>query len=179
MENYVIKTEPDQGEIIKKGASVTLYVSAGDGIEFVPMPDVVGMNETEAKRVLTENGVVKVKVVTRKSERPDGEVLEQDVKAETRIPKDNTEVTIVVSEYDRTLDPNVPPADIPVSAVPDDENTENTDSADNGESNAETNDENIDDVSENGDAENGNDGEGSVGSEEAENVTPSEQPAEA
>ena len=32
---------------------------------------------------------------------------------------------------------------------------------------------------ENGDAENGNDSEGSVGSEEAENVTPSEQPAEA
>lgn len=124
MENYVIKTEPARGEIIKKGDKIVLYVSDGDGIEFGLMPDVVGMDKTEAQRVLTENGVVKVKVITVRSARPDGEVIEQDVAKDTEIPKGNTEVTLVVSEYDRALDPNSAPADVPVSAIPDVETAE-------------------------------------------------------
>ena len=120
MENYVIRTEPARGEIIKKGDKIVLYVSDGDGIEFGSMPDVVGMEQTEAQRVLTENGVVKVKILTAKSGRPDGEVIEQDVAKDTEIPKGNTEVTLVVSEYDRALDPDAAPADLPVSATPED-----------------------------------------------------------
>ncbi|MBQ9940232.1 MAG: Stk1 family PASTA domain-containing Ser/Thr kinase [Clostridia bacterium] len=116
MENYVIKTQPSQGEIVKKGSDVILYVSDGDGIEYASMPDVSGMNETDAKRLLTENGVVRVKIVYMPSAMPDGQVLYQDVAENTSIPKGNTEVTLTVSEYSAALDPNVPPADLPVSS---------------------------------------------------------------
>lgn len=115
MENYIIRTEPAEGETLKVGDKVTLYVSSGDDTEFVPMPGLVGKTEEEAKRILTENSITKVKVITQGSARPTGEVLEQDVAEGVNIPKDTAEITLTVSEYDSALDPNVPPADLPVS----------------------------------------------------------------
>lgn len=116
MENYIIRTEPAAGETVKIGDTVTLYVSTGSDIEFVVMPELVGKTEEEAKRLLTENGITKVEVVTEKSARPDGEVLKQDVAAGTDVPKETAEITLTVSEYDSALDPNVPPTDLPVSS---------------------------------------------------------------
>lgn len=116
MENYIIRTEPAAGETVKIGDTVTLYVSMGSDIEFVPMPELVGKTEEEAKRLLTENGITKVEVITEKSARPDGEVLDQDVAAGTNVPKETAEITLTVSEYDSALDPNVPPTDMPVSS---------------------------------------------------------------
>ncbi len=128
MENYIIRTEPSDGETVKIGDEVILYVSMGDDTEFIPMPFVVGMSEEEAKRILTENGITKVEVTTAKSARPDGEVLEQDIAEGTSIPKETAEICLVVSEYDASLDPNVPPADLPVSGeVTDPEQEPNTD----------------------------------------------------
>lgn len=116
MENYIIRTEPSQGETVKMGDTVTLYVSMGSEIEFVPMPNLVGKTEEEAKRLLTENSITKVEVVTVKSARPSGEVLEQDVAEGTSVPKETAEIVLTVSEYDSALDPNVPPVDLPVSS---------------------------------------------------------------
>ncbi len=116
MENYIIRTEPSQGETVKMGDTVTLYVSMGSEIEFVPMPNLVGKTEEEAKRLLTENSITKVEVITVKSARPSGEVLEQDVAEGTSVPKETAEIVLTVSEYDSALDPNVPPVDLPVSS---------------------------------------------------------------
>lgn len=119
MENYIIKTEPAQGETVKIGDEIILYVSMGDGVKFVPMPNVVGLTQEEAARILTENSITKVKIITRRSQRPTGEVLEQSIQESTNVPKETAELELVVSEYDASLDPNVPPADLPVSGTVD------------------------------------------------------------
>ena len=119
MENYIIKTEPAAGETVKIGDQIILYVSMGDGVEFIPMPEVVGLAKEEAARILTENSITRVKFITKLSERPDGEILEQSIEQGTSVPKETVEVELVVSQYDASLDPNVPPTDLPVSGTVD------------------------------------------------------------
>lgn len=115
MKDYVIKTEPAEGEIVKAGDQVTIYVSDGDQITYLPMPELVGKTQQEAQQILTENNITNVSIITEKSARPTGEVLHQDILAGTSVPQKYAKINLTVSEYDETLDPNVPPKDLPVS----------------------------------------------------------------
>jgi len=124
MENYIIKTEPAPGDTVTVGDEIILYVSMGDDTEFYLMPDFVGSTDEETQRILTENNIVNVEKVIRKSDRPTGEILEQNIAPDTNIPKKTAKLILVVSEYDESLDPNVPPADLPVSVIPPEEPVE-------------------------------------------------------
>lgn len=57
-ENYVIRTEPEGGQQVKEGDEVVLYVSKGTEMKRVKVPNLVGRNEIEAQKLLSENKLV-------------------------------------------------------------------------------------------------------------------------
>lgn len=56
--NYVIRTEPAAGEQVKEGTEVVIYVSKGDEIKWVKVPNLVGKTEIEAQKLLAENKLI-------------------------------------------------------------------------------------------------------------------------
>lgn len=54
----VIRTDPDSGEKLAKGSTVTLYVSIGEEpVDAVTVPDVIGRAQADAIKRLTEKGL--------------------------------------------------------------------------------------------------------------------------
>ncbi len=54
-EGYVIRTDPEPGTTLKVGDSVTLYVSSGQKVEYVEMPDFYKCDETAVMKLLELN----------------------------------------------------------------------------------------------------------------------------
>ena len=79
-EGNVIRTEPVEGEELKTGDTVTLYVSTGP--KKVKMPYVIGETVDTAKKLLTVAGFTEVTVEEVESDDPKGEVVDQSVTAE-------------------------------------------------------------------------------------------------
>ena len=94
---YVAQTFPAPGEPINIGDTVLLYVSRGENIQNVIMPDFVGRSEVEANAELKKNELTLGQVTYTNSNRPAGTVLEQSVVAYTLVPKKATVVDFVVS----------------------------------------------------------------------------------
>ncbi len=91
----IIKQTPEEGEKILKGTKITLTVAqAEDGI---PIPNVFGYNEQQAKAMLEKAGIINIKTLTVSSENvEEGKVIYTDPKANTPINADE-EVTIYLS----------------------------------------------------------------------------------
>ncbi|MBE6576085.1 MAG: Stk1 family PASTA domain-containing Ser/Thr kinase [Ruminococcaceae bacterium] len=94
---YVARTVPAPGDPINIGDTVVLYVSRGENIQNVIMPDFVGLPEAEANAELRRNELSLGEVTYVNSNRPAGTVLEQSVVAYTLVPKKATAVDFVVS----------------------------------------------------------------------------------
>ena len=93
-----IGQEPGEGEEVKAGGSVKLYVSSGTGIKQVEVENVVGKTEEEATSILTKAGL-KVNVGYKEdSSKPTDTVLSQDVAQGEKVDEGTT-VTIVVNTY--------------------------------------------------------------------------------
>ena len=75
-ESYVISQSP-VNQKAKEGSSVQLTVSKG--IQMFDMPDLVGLTEQEAKKMLTDMGVPEadISINPENSDKPPGEVIEQ------------------------------------------------------------------------------------------------------
>jgi len=71
----VIAQDPDAGEQVVKGSTVTLAVSTGKGR--VKVPNVQGMTQGEAVAAITDAGLVPI-VIQVPSQQPEGTVLAQD-----------------------------------------------------------------------------------------------------
>ncbi|GHU35559.1 putative serine/threonine-protein kinase [Clostridia bacterium] len=95
---FVIRTEPSVGTVLKSGDSITIYVSSGQDIKMVFMPDVVGMSERDARKVLADEEIVINEI---KSEYNDkyspGIIFEQDIEHLKSVPAKSTKVTLKVS----------------------------------------------------------------------------------
>ena len=90
----VIKQSPDQGTLLDKGETVTITV--GKAPKQVPVPNVVGMTEDEAKTAITDAGL-KVGVVSPQPDSaPAGQVIDQNPSADQTVDKGST-VDLVVS----------------------------------------------------------------------------------
>jgi len=91
----VVATDPSPGDNVAEGSTVTVYWS--DGPEEVP--DVVGEQQEDAERILTEAGFEVDVVPSSDTTRPKGTVIDQSPD-----PGDNASpgatVTIVVSNYE-------------------------------------------------------------------------------
>lgn len=94
-----IGTQPARGTDLLRRSNVTLIVSRG--IERVEVPDVTGLDQRDAESRLRARGLVP-QVRERRSDRPEGRVIEQSPAAGRRIERDST-VTIVVSTGEREV----------------------------------------------------------------------------
>jgi len=97
-EGYVIKQSVDSNTEIAAGTVVQIYVSIGDGLEEILMPNLVGKTEEAAKQELT-NQKLKLNTVVYEEDKtkPDGTVLKQDKEAGSTI-KQETAVTLTVNK---------------------------------------------------------------------------------
>ena len=98
-EGQVVETDPAPGTSVPVGSTVTVYFS--DGPESVP--DVVGMQQERAERVLGEAGFEVDVVETTDTTAPRGEVVRQSPAAGQSAPGGST-VTIVVSAFEEPTD---------------------------------------------------------------------------
>lgn len=83
----VIEQQPAEGTLVKRGSVVRLQVSAGqEGPEIVDVPNVVGMPFDRAKARLARFSVERIERPSgeRKSNAPEGQVIEQTPRAPTR-----------------------------------------------------------------------------------------------
>ncbi len=103
--NTVTKQDPGANTKADEGSTVTLTFSSGP--EQVAVPDVVGKDQTEASRLLTDAGLVPNAVPVESNEVDEGLVVSSDPPANTQVAK-NSQVTINVSSGTGTVAvPNV------------------------------------------------------------------------
>ena len=92
----VIKQEPAEGTEIVVGTKIKIYVSTGK--EQVSMPNLIGLTEEEAKKLITDS---KLKIGSIKTEentaKTDGTVTKQDIEEGTMVDLGST-VTITVNK---------------------------------------------------------------------------------
>lgn len=94
---YVVKQNVAEGDAILAGSKVVLELSLG--IEQVEVPNLIGKTEEEAKKAITDAKLKwKSTVKTSDSSKPNGQVIDQNVSAQSVVDK-NTEITITVNEF--------------------------------------------------------------------------------
>lgn len=74
----VVKTVPARGESIAEGGEVTIYVSQGPPVTYVDLPNLVGLNVEDAKRIIQEKGLTIGNVTKVDSTSPINIVISQD-----------------------------------------------------------------------------------------------------
>ncbi len=111
--NTVINTKPGQAEKVSKGSLVVVYYSAGPH----KVPNVVGMGQKHAVRVLKKAGFVPS--ITHDSQTPSqkGTVLQQSPSAYSHQPQGTT-VVITVSSYQTPSPSPTPTQPTPTTPTP-------------------------------------------------------------
>ena len=118
---HVIKTFPEAGSYITSDTKITLYVSRGQELSYITLPDLSGKNATAVHVILIENKLRLGEVIYEYSSSvPAGQVISQYPYSGTVVLSGVTEVSIVVS---LGVDPSTLPPDDPTddpSSNPDD-----------------------------------------------------------
>lgn len=91
----IVKSDPGEGEKVKEGDTITVYLSSGKPTGKVP--NLFGMTEEAAEAALTAEGYVLGKVTTDESEYPEGTVIGQSPGADEELEK-GSRVDIVLSD---------------------------------------------------------------------------------
>ena len=95
---YIIYTNPGPGTVLRAGDTIWLYVSSGQEIRRVLMPNVVGRGEREARRMLLDADIVIREIISAHSDTvAAGYIIEQSILPLTRVPARSTRVTLTVS----------------------------------------------------------------------------------
>ncbi len=101
-DGYVIRTDPEAGTTMRVGDSVTLYVSSGQDIEYVPTPDFYKCDEDTVMQMLEWNGLELGEVTFEPSDTVSkGCVIRQSRAATSPVPK-GTEIDFVMSSGPET-----------------------------------------------------------------------------
>jgi len=87
IDGYIIRTEPAANTQLAIGEKVTLYVSQGQKINEVIVPNFIGMPEADAKAQLIEYNLSLGLVTYEPSDQPKGTILSQSVTASNVIPE--------------------------------------------------------------------------------------------
>ena len=94
---YVIRTEPEAGEMLPKGEVVRVYVSRGREIKYVECPDIVGRKQARAEKMIVAANLVVGEIRQEYSDSFDkGIVISQDVAAGSQA-EEGSMVSFVVS----------------------------------------------------------------------------------
>lgn len=106
-EGCVIEQSPEEGKRAKKGAEVEIVVSSGRTAEEEIVPDVAGMDEAAAQKMLNDKGFSKVTTEAVYSEETQGTVIGTDPAVGTKTAK-TTEIKMKVSKGSEKIPvPNV------------------------------------------------------------------------
>lgn len=84
-EGCVIRTDPDKGEKLEQGQTVTLWISTGPVQQKAKVPSVVGCSLEMAKKLLVGSGFNNFDVIEVDSTQQAGIVVEQSIMAETEV----------------------------------------------------------------------------------------------
>jgi len=96
-EGNVIRTDPAEGAELKEGQTIKLWISTGPETKFAKLPNVVGMAQENAVKLLTERGFVNVRTFPVDSSAPKGQVVTQSGEKETEMDV-NTEIILEISQ---------------------------------------------------------------------------------
>ena len=96
-EGCVTRTDPAEGEELKEGQTVIIWVSDGPVQKMAIMPDLVGKSQTLAETLLTGANFHNYTIIEVESEELKGTVLEQSHKANTNMDV-NTLIELKVSK---------------------------------------------------------------------------------
>jgi eukaryotic-like serine/threonine-protein kinase len=101
---HAISTEPPPGTEVKCKSAVTLLISQGQ--DLVLLPDVVGLQEDEARSQLEGKGFI-VNIEQSDSNLPEGQVIGEDPGPGSRLPRGKTVKLTVSSGPAQAVVPNV------------------------------------------------------------------------
>ncbi len=96
-EGFVIKQSPEEGEELKAGSKVQVYVSKGTGIKQVAVPYVINDTEEDAKKKLSDLDVTIV--YEEDMTKVDGKVIKQSIEAGTTVDE-KTKITVTVNKIE-------------------------------------------------------------------------------
>ena len=115
----ITRTDPVEGTELTPGQTIYFYVSTGPSVVEAKMPNVVGMEGSRAKELLTQLGFNTVKMEYVESQKARDEVIYQSVESNTEVDV-NTEITLLLSEGppETTAPPETQPLETTVSTEP-------------------------------------------------------------
>jgi len=111
--DFIIRTEPPAGSLVREGDTIKLIVSKGVEAVFVRMPRLVGMTVEDAERELERLDLIP-NILEMESDEPAGEIIWQSVPIDTEV-ETRTEIQLHVS-----LGPTDDPAPYPNDGDPHD-----------------------------------------------------------
>ena len=97
LDGYVYKMDPPAGDTVTSGDTVTLFVSRGQKVEYVSVPNFLGLVRDEAMKILIENDLALGKVNYVASDQPIGTILSQSKPEFASVPKSATKIEFTVS----------------------------------------------------------------------------------
>ncbi len=97
LNGFIFKMEPAAGETVTSGDTITLYVSKGQKIEYVTVPNFIGLTKEEAMRVLIQNDLALGRVEYVKSDVTMGLILSQSKPEFSEVPRSSTKIDFTVS----------------------------------------------------------------------------------
>jgi serine/threonine-protein kinase len=106
-EGQVISSDPDAGEKVKKGFTVTLVLSRGTDATTVKMPTFLTQKLREAETMLEAYDLKKGEITYEESDMPEGTIISQDPEPGTVVDV-NTKVNFVISQGEEDKGIEVP-----------------------------------------------------------------------
>lgn len=109
----VVKTEPQRTQVVAEGTKITIYISSGQEVKDVAVPDVVGLKEDAAKKELSDEGLVakteKVYLTASDKFYPVGTVTKQDpTDNSSKVPEGTTVKIYVCAGYKYDVEIELP-----------------------------------------------------------------------
>lgn len=95
-QGIIISQSPKGGTRVKEGSKVDVLVSKGEAPEKVKMPNLIGLNINEAKKIVEDNGLLLGRIIEKESNQYyTDQVIEQDVQPGVMLEKGSSVILTV------------------------------------------------------------------------------------
>lgn len=98
-EGHVVKTDPEPNTQVEAQTEIQVYVSMGRKNQLLAVPDIQGINITEAKRLLKNYRLSIGNITTRKDQLGIGVIISQSPQSGAEVPEGSA-IDVVISEGD-------------------------------------------------------------------------------
>ena len=119
--NYVVRTDIEPGTVLETGDEIRIYISTGQTVSNVNVPNLIGLTEQEAKEKLTlfHLSLGEITTVVTHDITLDGKVIDQTVPAGASRPEWSTSVGFTIAVYEPEDTSEWQPGSLPEESVPD------------------------------------------------------------